>query len=146
VPILDQCFSEEEVWSIIRSMPSDKASGPDGFNGHFFQAAWLIIKRDVLQALAAIWSMDARSLYLLNQAYMVLLQKKKDADKIKDFRPISLIHSFSNLFTKLLPSRLASFMHHLVLPNQSAFIRGSHTRQFSCCPIISEASSCSANF
>jgi hypothetical protein len=77
VPILDQCFSEEEVWSIIRSMPSDKASGPDGFNGHFFQAAWLIIKRDVLQALAAIWSMDARSLYLLNQAYMVLLQKKR---------------------------------------------------------------------
>jgi hypothetical protein len=54
VHILDQCFYEEEVWSIIRAMRSDKASGPDGFTGRFFQAAWPIIKCDVLQALATI--------------------------------------------------------------------------------------------
>jgi hypothetical protein len=68
--------------------------------------------------------MDTRSLYLLNQAYMVLLRKKKDAEEINDFRPISLIHSFSKLFAKLLSARLAPFMHHLVLSNESASIRG----------------------
>jgi hypothetical protein len=105
-------------------MPPDKALGPDGFTGRFLQSAWPIIKQDVLQALVAIWSMDTRSLYLLNQAYMVLIRKKKDAEKIKDFRPISLIHCFSKLFAKLLSSRLAPFMNRLVLPNQSTFIRG----------------------
>jgi hypothetical protein len=58
-----------------------------------------------MQPLTAIWSLHGRSLYLLNQAYMVLLCKKKDAKEIRDYRPISLIHSFSKLFAKLLSSR-----------------------------------------
>jgi hypothetical protein len=55
---------------------------------------------------------------------MVLLQKKKATDKIKDFWPISLIHSFSKVLTKVLALRLAPHMNNLVSPNQSAFIRG----------------------
>jgi hypothetical protein len=55
---------------------------------------------------------------------MILLRKKEEAVEVKDFRPISLIHSFSKLFAKLLSTRLALFMHRLVLPNQSVFIRG----------------------
>jgi hypothetical protein len=58
-----------------------------------------------MQPLTTIWSLDGHSLYLLNQAYMVLLRKKKDAEEIRDYRPISLIHSFSKLFAKLLSSR-----------------------------------------
>jgi hypothetical protein len=83
-----------------------------------------VIKRDILQVFAALWSLDARSLFLLNQAYMVLLRKKTDADEIKDFRPISLIHSFDKLFTKVLSARLALHVASLVLLNQSTFIRG----------------------
>jgi hypothetical protein len=77
---MDHCFSEEEVWSIIRDMPPDKAPGPDGFTGWFSQMAWPVIKRDVMQALEVIWSLDGRNLYLLNQAYMVLLCKKKGTE------------------------------------------------------------------
>ena len=28
---LDQCFTEEEIWQAILDMPTDKASGLDGF-------------------------------------------------------------------------------------------------------------------
>jgi hypothetical protein len=119
--------SPAETQQRIEHMPNTcpvLAPGSDGFTGRFFQAVCPIIKCDVLQALAAIWSMDTHSLYLLNQAYMFLLRKKKDTEEIKDFRPISLIHSFSKLFTKLLSAIMALFMHRLVLPNQSAFICG----------------------
>jgi hypothetical protein len=37
---LDSMFTEEEVWKTIREMPSDKAPGPDGFTGAFYQRAW----------------------------------------------------------------------------------------------------------
>jgi hypothetical protein len=124
IPIIDHCFSEDEVWRIIRSMPPDKAPGPDDFIGHFYQTTRPIIKRDIMQALSALWSLDARSLYLLNHAYMVLLRKKKDAEEIEDYMSISLIHNSSKLFAKLLSSRLAPHMHQLVMPNQIAFIRG----------------------
>ena len=121
---LDQCFSEEEVWKAILEIPIDKAPGPDGFTGLFYRKAWSIIKPDIMRAFHALWSLDGRSLYLVNQAFMVLLKKRKDANTVSDFRPISLIHSFAKLFTKVLACRLVPHMDRLVKPNQSAFIRG----------------------
>jgi len=122
-PSLDACFTEEEVWQAIQDMPVDKAPGPDGFTGLFYRSTWQIIKHDIMQAFHALWSLDGRCLHLLDQAFMVLLRKKPDAETVGDYRPISLIHSFAKLFTKVLARRLAPRMHSLVKSNQSAFIQ-----------------------
>ena len=114
---LDHCFSEEEVWQTILSIPTDKAPGSDGFTGVFYRSAWSIIKQDIMRAFQALWSLDGRSLYLVNQAYIFLLRKKPDAHQLGDFRPISLIHSFMKLFTKVLANRLAPYMNELVCTN-----------------------------
>lgn len=45
---LDLPITETEVWDTIKLMPSDKASGPDGFTGRFYKACWPIIKHDVM--------------------------------------------------------------------------------------------------
>ena len=45
-------------------------------------------------------------LILLNSAFITLQHKKEGADQPKDFRPISLVHSFAKLITKLLANRL----------------------------------------
>jgi len=71
---LDACFTEQEVWAVIKDLPSDRAPGPDGFTGLFYKVTWSTIKQDVLNALNALWSMDARSFNLLNEALMVLLR------------------------------------------------------------------------
>ena len=42
--LLDECFSEEEIWQAELDMPTDKTPGPDGFTGMFYRAAWPIIK------------------------------------------------------------------------------------------------------
>jgi hypothetical protein len=105
-------------------MPADKAPGPDGFTGLFYQSAWPVIKGDIMQAFHSLWMLDSRGFYLINQAYMVLLRKKRKATEVRDFRPISLIHSLSKLIAKVLSTRLAPAMHALVTPNQSAFIKG----------------------
>jgi mannosylglycoprotein endo-beta-mannosidase len=46
------------------------------------------------------------------------------AEQPKDFRPISLVHSFAKLVTKLLANRLAPKLQQMVSPVQSAFIKG----------------------
>jgi len=120
---IDICFSEEEIWQAVTDMPSDKAPGPDGFTGLFYKMAWPIIKNDILMAFHAVWSLDGRSFYFVNQAYMVLLRKKQEADKMGDYRLISLIHSFAKLLTKVLARRLAPYMNDLFRYNQSAFIQ-----------------------
>jgi hypothetical protein len=79
---------------------------------------------DVLNAFNAFWAQDGRSFSHLNGAYMVLLKKKAQPAEIKDYRPISLIHSFGKLITKCMANRLAPRLDVLVCRNQSAFIKG----------------------
>lgn len=34
---LEVVFSEEEVWGVVKELPNEKASGPDGFTGLFYK-------------------------------------------------------------------------------------------------------------
>jgi hypothetical protein len=63
-------------------------------------------------------------LELLNSAYLTLIPKKVEALEAKDFRPISLVHSFAKLVTKMMANHLAPLLDRLVATNQSAFTRG----------------------
>lgn len=120
---LDIPFAEDEAWQTIKDLPSDKAPGPDGFTCRFYKACWPIIKEDIMAALHTIWGRNCRNLWLLNSAHITLLPKKSDADLVKDFRPISLVHSYAKLVTKVLANRLAGRLDEMVSPNQSAFIK-----------------------
>lgn len=121
---LDDPFSEDEIWGIVKEMPSVAHRAPDGFTGLFFKKTWEVIKPDIINLFNAFWSLDTRSLYLLNDALMVLLRKCPTPKKIGDYRPISLIHSVGKLLTKGLARRLAPRLHELVKNNQSAFVKG----------------------
>ncbi|WVZ53275.1 LOW QUALITY PROTEIN: hypothetical protein U9M48_004243 [Paspalum notatum var. saurae] len=120
---LDHCFSEEEIWNAIKELPSEKGSGAGWFHWAVLQT-WPVIKSDVVNAFSVFWSLDHRSLFLLNDALLVLLRKKNSPREVKDYRPISLVHSFSKLVTKVLAERLAPKLDALILKNQCAFIRG----------------------
>lgn len=63
-------------------------------------------------------------LELLNSVYITLIPKKEEAWEARDYRPISLVHSFAKLVTKMLANRLAPLLDSMVATNQSAFIRG----------------------
>jgi hypothetical protein len=68
--------------------------------------------------------LDFRSFHLLKEAVMVLLHKTQALAGLKDYRPISLIHSVGKLFSKTMALRLAPRMHEVIKINQSAFIQG----------------------
>jgi hypothetical protein len=103
---------------------ADKAPGPDGYTGRFYKVCWPIIKEDIMAAISAVSSRKLANFGVLNSAYITLLPKKEGAEQPKDFRPISLVHSFAKLITKMLSNRLASRLQQMVSPIQSAFIKG----------------------
>jgi hypothetical protein len=121
---LDNPFMEDEVWKTVLSLPSNKAPGPDGFTGKFYKSCWHIIKGDIMAATMAVWNSNRGNLELLNSAYIILIPKKDEVCHVKDFRTISLVHSFAKLIIKLLANRLAGHLDNIVSQNQSAFIKG----------------------
>jgi mannosylglycoprotein endo-beta-mannosidase len=121
---LEALFTEEEVWRVIQELPPDRAPGPDGFIGCFYQKAWGVIKGDVMAALLKLGVGDGRGFAKLNRSLITLIPKRADALEVGDFRPICLVHSFGKLFSKILANRLRNRLGELVSMNQSAFIRG----------------------
>jgi hypothetical protein len=110
-------FTAAEVAMVVKATPSNRAPGPDGLSGSFYKATWDVIGPDVVRAFRALWDCDFRSFHLLNEAIMVLIHKTQTPAGLKDYRPISLIHSLGKLFSKALALRLAPRMHELVSLN-----------------------------
>jgi hypothetical protein len=60
----------------------------------------------------------------LNGALIILLPKREPVELPSDYMPITLIHSFTKLISKVLALRLAPHINALVSHAQSAFIKG----------------------
>jgi hypothetical protein len=121
---LDELVTENELQSVIMEAPKEKAPGLNGFIGLFFSSCWDIINEDLQAAINQFLAMNQQSLHLPNQPYIVLLPKKACPEKVSDFRPISLIHSFAKLVSKIMANRLGLELKHLISNSQTSFIKG----------------------
>jgi retron-type reverse transcriptase len=119
---LEEDIAEEELKSIIFDLPPKKAPGPDGFIGAFFKTAWTTVKDDLLTAILSFMHLNTSQLAELNPAFICLIPKKDDATGADHFRPISLMHSFAKIITKILANRLAPRLNEMISQNQSAFV------------------------
>ena len=43
---LEEPFTRAEIDVVVKSLPNDKAPGPDGFNDEFIKNCWHFIKED----------------------------------------------------------------------------------------------------
>lgn len=112
-----------ELKHVVNELPAEKAPGPDGFTGGFYNKCWELVKWDVLAAMNSLHDLRAGPFGRMNGANIILIPKKEVTEHPNDFRPISLIHSFAKLVTKTLAIRLAKYIDELISPAQSAFIK-----------------------
>nr|XP_040252072.1 uncharacterized protein LOC120969066 [Aegilops tauschii subsp. strangulata] len=120
---LDAPFTEEEIKAAVFGLPSGKAPGPDGFTADFFKHCWEVIKHDLTVAICQFFNLRGNHWHMLNSAHITLLPKSNEASRIKEFRPISLMHSVGKIVCKMLSIRLAPFLSVLIPPSQSAFLK-----------------------
>jgi hypothetical protein len=103
-------------------MPSDKAPGPDGFNGVFFKKCWNIIKEDIYQLCFDFFN-GRVELHAINSSFITLVPKVNSPTTVDEFIPISLINCVIKIITKMLGDRLQSVILSLIHKNQYGFIK-----------------------
>jgi hypothetical protein len=67
-------FQHNEIDNIVKRMPTDKAPGPDGFNGMFMKRCWQIIKNDFYNLCEEFYNGSA-NLECINNSYITLVPK-----------------------------------------------------------------------
>jgi hypothetical protein len=76
-----------------------------------------------MAAISYLWARTFENMRALNSTFITLLPKMDEASHVKDYRPISLVHSFAKHVTKTLSNRLARRLQQMVSLNQAAFIK-----------------------
>ena len=117
---------KEEVRSVVFSMKSYKAPGPDGFQPIFFRHFWERIGDDIWRIVHTAFNMGTINASIV-ETLIVLIPKESNPQRLKNFRPISFCNVFFKVITKVLVSRLRPFLVDLISPLQSSFIPGRGT-------------------
>lgn len=118
LPVLNEPFSEEEIMTILKDMPSDHAPGPDGF-----KKCWRIIKGDILM-LCSDFANGVLNLESITGGLITMIPKIDCPLSVNDYRPISLLNHSLKFLTKLLANRLQKVILDVVHANQYGFIKG----------------------
>jgi hypothetical protein len=77
-------FTRKEIDDVIKEMPTDRAPGPDGFNGLFLKKCWHIVKHEFYK-LAKEFHAGSLKLQNINGSYITLVPKKPVPLVVSDF-------------------------------------------------------------
>lgn len=116
-------FTRQEIKDAFFALPSNKTSGPDGYSAEFFTGAWSIVGVDATKAILEFFR-SGRLLKQWNSTSLILIPKTSNADKTKDFRPISCVNTLYKVISRLLTNRIQEILFHVISPSRSAFIKG----------------------
>lgn len=120
--ILVEPFSRAKIDAVVKSLPSDKAPGPNRFNIDFIKHCCPIIYEYFYRSCEDFYS-DHLCLHSINGSHITIIPKKDDAQRISDYRPISLLSTSVKIITKLLAYRLQTVLSSLFHKNQYGFIK-----------------------
>lgn len=120
---LTETIDKGEIKEVIMSSKENSAPGPNGFGASFFKEFWPMIKGD-LEAMFLDMGRGELDLKRLNYGVITLVLKLKEANTIKQYRPICLLNVEYKCFTKLLTNRLVAVAKKIIGKNQTGFIKG----------------------
>jgi hypothetical protein len=103
-------------------MEHNKAPCLDDFIAEFYQTFWDTFKIDLLQMFSVLHA-GQLELFRLNFGEVILLPKVMEAERIQQYRPISLLNVSFKIFMKVAAVRLNSVADHVVRSLQTTFMQ-----------------------
>jgi hypothetical protein len=113
----------EEIHKVVMELKDNSAPGPNGFSFGVFKKCWESYKEDLFAMFQAFFRGEL-DIKRLNFGVITLVPKLKEANTIKQYRPICLLNVDYKCFTKLLTNRLVPVSQRVIGSNQTSFIKG----------------------
>lgn len=112
--LLEKPFSSEEVIETIKFLKLGTSPGPGGFSVGYYRKCGHALSFFMARSFSSL--RDGVPLDRdLNSAYISVIPKPgKDVSEISNYHPISLINNSLKIMTKILASRLSSFIEKYV--------------------------------
>jgi mannosylglycoprotein endo-beta-mannosidase len=116
-------FTSKELEDALKDMDVNASPGPDGLPVGFYREFWKEIKLVVLEMFQKLYRGEL-NLSRLNYGMISLIPKIKEANNIRQYRPICLLNVDNKWFSKVFTLRLTPWADKLISRNKTAFIPG----------------------
>jgi hypothetical protein len=121
--VADEHFSlrapntEDELWQAIKMGKKNKAPGPDGIPTDFYQLMWPTIKRNMLNVMNTVLTLDDLP-PTMTDGVVVCTPKTPHPATTEEYRLLTLLNPDTRIFARVLANRMRPFLWEVLHPSQ----------------------------
>ena len=121
---LEEPITKIELDNALSKMKNNKSPGLDGYSPEFFKRFWPQLGDLFLESINSNFKKGSLSQSQKEGIITCLPKSGKERDRLKNWRPISLLNSTYKLISLCITNRLRPLLHNIISTEQKGFIEG----------------------